>query len=163
MPVTATGSLRRRPRAFDVIVVGGLVVALLDIVFAMTFWYLHRDVAPTRILQSVASGVMGAEAYAGGGVSAAFGAALHTLIALGMAAVYWFASARWPVLLRQWPVAGTVYGLGLYVAMNHVIVPLSRAQVGGFDLAWFIASVLAHVLLVALPLAWIAHRSADRR
>ena len=44
----------------------------------------------------------------------------------------------------------------------HVAVPLSRATPPPFILPWFIDSVLAHVILVGLPLAFLARWSANR-
>ena len=62
-----------------------------------------------------------------------------------MAAVYWLACRQWPVLLRRPVAAGVAYGIGTYLAMNYVVVPLSRATPPPFILPWFIDSVLAHV------------------
>jgi uncharacterized membrane protein YagU involved in acid resistance len=156
-------SVRPVPRARDVILGGGLLLGLLDIVFATTYWYVSHGVPPQRILQSIAAGVLGRDdAVSGGNATAALGALLHFGIALGIAAVYWFACRRWPGLLRHWIVAGLGYGAVVYVVMNHVIVPLSRAPAATFLLPWFVASVLAHLLLVGVPLAWVARRSAAR-
>jgi hypothetical protein len=47
--------------------------------------------------------------------------------------------------------------------MNWVVVPLSRATPPPFILPWFIDSVLAHVVLVGLLLAFVARWSANRR
>jgi len=47
--------------------------------------------------------------------------------------------------------------------MTYVVVPLSRATPPPFILAWFIDSVLAHVILVGLLFAFVACWSANRR
>ena len=47
------------------IVVGGIAAGALDIVYAFTV-YGVRGVAPLTILQSIASGVLGREAFRGG-------------------------------------------------------------------------------------------------
>jgi uncharacterized protein with PQ loop repeat len=60
-----------------------------------------------------------------------------------MATVYWVA-----------------YGLLTWVAMNYVVVPLSRASAPPFILSWFVDGLLAHVLLVGLLFAFVARRSA---
>jgi hypothetical protein len=79
-----------------------------------------------------------------------------------MAAVYWLACRRWPALLRRAVTAGIAYGLGTWVVMNYVVVPLSRAAATPFITAWFADGLLAHVLLVGLPFALIARWSAHR-
>ena len=152
-----------RPRAFDVIVYGGLAAGLLDIVNATTFWFLYNGAPPRLILQSIAAGLLGKDAFGGGAGTAALGLFLHFFIAGGMAAVYWLACRRWPVLLRKPVASGTAYGIAAYLAMTYVVVPLSQAAPPPFILSWFIDSVLAHVVLVGLLLAFIARWSANRR
>lgn len=150
------------PRARDVVGIGAPLVALLDIVFAMTWWWLAARVPPTRILQSVAAGVLGRDAFAGGTASAALGAALHLGLCVGIAAVLLLACRIAPALLRRPLLFGSAYGLVVFAVMNGVIVPLSRAMVATWGTGWMAASVAAHVLLVGMPLAVIAARSARR-
>ena len=73
---------------------------------------------------------------------------------LAMAAAYYLASRRLPVLWRKPVVSGAAYGLFLYAAMNFIVVPLSRAAMGGprNDL-WTWLGVAAHVMLVGIPIA----------
>lgn len=151
-----------RPRALDVIVFGGAAVALLDIINACAFWYLHAGAPPARILQAVAAGLLGKAAFTGGATTAALGLGLHFLIAFGMAAVWWLACRRWPALVARPVAAGLAYGAVTWVAMNHVIVPLSRATPLPFIAAWFVDGILAHLLLVGLLLAFVARWSARR-
>jgi hypothetical protein len=154
--------LSGRPRAADVILAGGLVAGVLDIVNAIAFWRLYNGASATAILQSVAAGLQGKAAFTGGASSAALGLLLHFLIMFAMAAAYWLACRRWPALLRRPVPAGIAYGLGTWAVMNYVVVPLSRASSPPFIPAWFADGLLAHVLLVGLPFALIARWSAKR-
>jgi hypothetical protein len=145
------------------IVIGGLAAGALDISFACIYWALARDVAPQRILQSVASGIVGKDSYRGGWSTASLGLGLHFLMTLAMAAAY-YAGSRWmPALWRRPFVAGAAYGLFLYAVMNFIVVPLSRAGVAGprNDL-WTWLGVAAHVALVGWPIA-VAVRQAHLR
>jgi len=151
-----------RPRAADVILGGGLAAAALDIVNAMAFWNLHSGTRPSTILQSVAAGIQGPAAFAGGAASAALGLLLHSAIMCSMAAVYWLACRRWPWMLERPVPAGIAFGLGTWAAMNYVVVPASRAEAPPFIAAWFIDGLLAHVVLVGLLLAFVARWSAAR-
>ena len=83
-----------RPRAFETIAYGGLAVGVLDITDAILFWWLRNGVSPTRILQSVASGLLGAAAFEGGTKTALLGLLLHFLIAFIVVVVYYGASAN---------------------------------------------------------------------
>jgi len=127
-----------RPSALHVVVYGGLAAGLLDIINATTFWFLYSGAPPARILQAIAAGLLGKESFAGGASTATLGLILHFLIAFGMAAVYWLACRRWPILLQRPVVAGRAYGIAAYLAMTHVV-------------------------LVGLLLAFVARWSAHRR
>lgn len=151
-----------RPRAVDVIVYGGIAAGALDILNAIVFWHFYNGAPPSVILQAIAAGLLGKEAFSGGAATAALGLVLHFLIAFGMAAVYWLACLRRPSLITSPVAAGIAYGIVTWIAMNYVIVPLSRAVPPPFILAWFIDGLLAHVLLVGLLLAFVARRSALR-
>jgi len=142
------------------IVIGGLAAGFLDISFACIYWALARDVPPQRIFQSVASGLLGKESYAGGWSTATLGLALHFLMTLIMAAAYYLASKRMAVLWRRPLAFGAAYGLFLYAVMNFIVVPLSRAAGGGprNDL-WTWLGVAAHVMLVGIPIALSVRRS----
>ena len=115
--------MRRNPAAFAILAGGG-IAGLLDITYAIGFSAYH-GVAPMRILQSVASGLLGMPAFDGGVPVAALGLALHFFIALSAAAIFYLASRKLPVLMQHAVPAGIVFGLGVYVMMNFVILPLS--------------------------------------
>ena len=138
------------------ILLGGLVAGALDITYAITA-YGARGVPAMSILQSVASGVLGREAYSGGVEAAALGLGLHFLIAILMAAGYVTLTQIFPVLFR-FPVASAlIYGLFLFAVMNFAVVPLSAAYPGKFPEGWYLAGAFfAHTILVGLPIALIA-------
>ena len=145
------------PRQFRLVLIGGLVAGALDILFAMTFWAIKADVPPVRVLQSVASGLLGREhAIAGGAPTAALGLLLHFFIAISMSLTYFAVARKWPFLWRRPWVAGPLYGILLYVIMNFVVIPLSAASTGSRDPLWVGLSVLVHMTLIAMPMALAA-------
>src|SRR5688572_23368021 len=79
------------------IVIGTLVAGSLDISAAILTW-LPRGVTPGRVLQSVASGLLGKDSFTGGAGTAALGLFLHFVIMCGIVAVFVLASRRLPVL-----------------------------------------------------------------
>src|SRR6266545_4473086 len=78
-----------------------LVAGTLDISYATGFSYLRRGTPPSRVLQSVASGLLGPAAYQGGARTAALGLALHYLNALLFTALFFAVAARQPRLRRD--------------------------------------------------------------
>jgi len=145
------------------VVIGGLVVALLDIANAMTFWYFYRGAGPVTILQSIAVGVLGKEAFNGGIPTACLGAALHLLIAFGVAGVYGIGCRVWPVLLRRPAICGAIYSVIVYLVMHQIVLPLSRVPPGPFLLPWFLDDFIGHVLLIGIPVALVARRVSLQR
>jgi hypothetical protein len=144
---TASASSLRPPtpaRPWLAIVAGGAVIGTLDLAFAMLFWLRH-DVAPVRILQSIARGWLGDAAFQGGTAAAWLGAVSHYFIATMFVAAYLFAGRRMPWLLAHPVRYGLAYGALLYVAMTFVVLPLSAAGLPGFgNTAWVVGSILAH-------------------
>ncbi len=52
------------------------------------------------------------------------------------------------------------YGLAVYLVMNYVVLPLSATSSIRFSLGSLLGGLVGHALLVGLPVALIARRSA---
>ena len=136
---------------------------MLDITDAIVFYYL-RGVSPVTILQSIASGLLGANAFRGGSQTAILGLVLHFVIAFGAATVFYLVSTRVRGLWRQPLLAGAAYGLVVYAVMNFVVLPLSAFAVRPFQVnAAFFNLIFAHIVCVGWPIALAARRSARPR
>jgi hypothetical protein len=153
------------PSAFETIVYGGLAVGVLDILDAITFFGLYRGTTPVRVLQSVAGGLYGREAFNGGAKTAAIGLALHFLNATIIAAFYYVLCRILPALTRYAISAGLVYGLAVYFVMTYIVVPNSAYGPRTTPIPWpsHVNGLVGHALLVGLPIALIAAWSAKRR
>ena len=138
---------------YATIVAGGLAAGTLDILYAIGYWAVKANVHPTRILQSVAAGLLGKDSFTGGWNTALLGLLLHFFIAISMAFAYWVFSRYWPPLWQRPVLWGSVYGAGLYAVMNYVVVPLSAAGPGSKDTTWIALSVLVHMFLIGVPIA----------
>ena len=135
---------------------GGLALGTVDLLFAFSFARLVRGASPVRVLQSVAAGLQGRAAFAGGASSALLGLACHYLIATLMVLAYVLAAARWRALVRHPIALGLPYGLWLYVVMTWVVVPLSNAPPPSeIHLSWIVSSLVAHAVFGVIC-AWSA-------
>ncbi len=153
-------SILQRPRAFDTILYGGLVIGILDGLFALVFYGLILGATPMRIFQSVASGLLGKASYEGGIPTFLLGILLHFVVALCIAAVFYVVSLKLPVLIHHAVVCGLIYGMLAYLGMNYVVIPLSAIGFRPFSLSLFLPAFIGHALLVGLPIALIVRRSA---
>ena len=148
-----------RPRAFDTIVNGGLVVGVLDGLSAVINSGL-RGTSPDRVFQFIASGLLGPASFSGGLPTALVGVLLHFLIAFVAAAVYYLASLSFPILIRQAVVCGILYGVAVYFFMSRIVMPLSATPKFPFSFTQLLTGVIIHILFVGLPIALLARRSA---
>ena len=148
-----------KPRAFQAIFWGGLIAGALDITAACVFSYLRANVSPVRVFQSVASGLLGASAYAGGAKTAALGLLLHFLIATTATALFYFASRKLTFMIERPIPWGLVYGVLVYLFMNFVVLPLSAfPQRGVPSLSSRAINMLIIMFCVGLPIAIIVRR-----
>jgi hypothetical protein len=67
---------------------GGVIAGVLDLTAAFATWGL-KGVNPIIIAQSVASGLLGKDAFHGGLATAALGVVLHFFIACSAAAIFY--------------------------------------------------------------------------
>ena len=153
-------SLLEHPRAFDTILYGGLAVGILDGLFALIFYGLILGIKPMRIFQPVASGLIGKTSFEGGVPTLLLGILLHFVVASCIAAVYYAASLKFPVLINQAVVCGLIYGMIAYLGMNYVVIPLSAVGPRGFSLPIFLTGIIGHALLVGLPIGLLTRWSA---
>ena len=145
---------------FQPIFWGGLVAGTLDITAACTYAWIRSNVTPVRVLQFVASGVLGAESFSGGAKTAILGLALHFLIATVAAAVFYFASRKWLFLVEQPILAGLLYGIPVYLVMNFIVLPLSQVAQRPQPISARIINLVILMFCIGLPIALIVRRFA---
>lgn len=146
-----------RPALWKVIAGATLLVGILDISDAFIFYRL-RGVAPTRILQSIASGVLGRAAFGMGRRSALLGLFFHFFIAFSATTAFLLASRKLP-LARHPLLYGPLFGAALYCVMNYIVLPLSKIGWRPLPpLVPLINGVAALIVCIGIPLAFIARR-----
>jgi uncharacterized membrane protein YagU involved in acid resistance len=148
--------------AYLPILIGGLIAGTLDISYACIYSYVRRGTRPVVILQSVASGALGAAAFTGGAKAAALGLAFHFLIALIAATVFYFASRVISFMITHAVISGIVFGICVYLVMNLVVLPLSRipVKVPLWAYPWpsLIGGLLIHMFGIGLPIALVVRK-----
>lgn len=149
----ATTDPSQKPGALRAILWAGLIAGVLDIAAALVLWT-ARGVPPIRILQAIASGVLGGAAFEGGAGSGGLGLFLHFVIAIGAAAVYFAASRAIPFLLHQPVLAGILYGAAVHAFMQFFVLPLSAFRGSpSFSASELAIGLIIHIFCVGLPIA----------
>lgn len=149
---------------YRVVLLAGAVGAVIEMIPVITIQRYLFGVPPIRIFQSIASGLLGRQAYSGGLWSAIQGAALHVLISLIAALIFVEAARRWRVLLRRPVISGAIFGVLAFIVMSWIVVPLSAAAFKpNLDPALLMLSLAIHVLFFGLPIALTTHRLTSGR
>ncbi len=147
--------------AIRAIVLTTVVMGALDIAAALIMAITQGSTA-MRLLQFIASGLLGRKAFEGGMATAALGLALHFLIALAAVVVFWFARERLAVV-RQWPVvSGLAYGLVVFALMNLVVLPLAGIRMR-HALVPDLIQLAIHMFIIGLPTSLLLRRFSGAR
>lgn len=141
---------RSKPRPFPAIVVGGLIVGVLDLIYAILVYSPHN---PILIPQTIASGILGAKSYSGGTQTAVLGVVLHFTIALGAATIYYLASRKLAFLVNRAVLFGLIYGASVYLFMHLVVLPLSAVPRGDMPFIYEVCEFVEHWFCVGLPIS----------
>jgi hypothetical protein len=135
-----------------------LLAGTLDVSTAILY-YTGLSLPPAmRLLQGIASGVLGARAYDGGAATALLGLALHYLIALIWAIVMVVVFRTIPALRRHLVVTGVTYGVVVWCVMNLVVLPLSNARRAPFQFRGAAIGAIILVFCIGLPLSLVIGR-----
>ncbi len=147
----------RNPNALLAWVWAGSACGVLDIAAALVV-YGFFGLKSLRLLQGVASGLLGQSAFSGGLTTALLGLFCHFFIAFGAAGVYVLASRGIGFLIEHAIVSGVLYGAAVYFFMQYIVLPLSAAAKRQFSLKMMIIGIAIHIFCVGLPIALSVRR-----
>jgi len=147
-------------------VISGLIIGTLHLVIqAWIVFILILKLAPSFMVgaQFVASGLMGDAAYAGGFATALLGVILEVVMTIIIAGIFIFSADRIPLLRKNVIVGSLLYGFGVFIVMNFVVLPLSAATVSAPPpIGLLIEIIVEHMLLIGLPLGIIVQRNFNK-
>jgi hypothetical protein len=147
------------PKPVKTIFWGGLIAGTLDLTGACVASWLRASVTPMRVMQSVASGLLGQASYEGGARTAVLGVVLHYFIATTWTTIFYLASRKLRWLIEQPVTWGLVYGVIVYAFMNFVVLPLSAfPQRTPPRFSGRIIGLLIIMFCIGLPISLIVRR-----
>lgn len=147
--------------------VGGMVAGAIDISYAILASL--PKAPPLRVMQAVASGLLGRAAFDGGATTGVLGLALHFAMNILMAVIFIALARTVPAIRNNLVPAGLAYGCAIYFVMRWVVVPLSRCPadlrvINPLELAFHVVGVGLVIALAArhfgaldIPVARPAH------
>lgn len=144
------------------ILLAGLVAGTLDLDLAVAFFSL-RGAPLNTIPHAIAAGLLGPRAFHGGITVAFLGVALHFFIALSVAAFYYALSLRIGLLNAHPFLSGAAYGIGVYLFMQYVVLPLSAEPRSRPSHGWLIADIASHIFFIGITIALITRHFAGNQ
>lgn len=145
-------------------VIGGLITGALHVIIQAFGMFVLVVKASTFMaaMQYVASGLLGDAAYAGGSATALLGFILEFVMTTIIASIFIFSASRIPLLQKNVIVGSLLYGIGVFIVMNFIVLPLSAAQILPPPPTWLLIEIiLEHTLLIGLPLGILVHRNVN--
>jgi len=134
------------------------IAGILDAIAGVIVYFIFFDLDPLQVLQFIASGIHGPESIDGGFLMVLAGAFYHFLIAYVVAIIYFILYPKIKLLRTKMVLMGLVYGLGIWLVMNLLILPQSNIPKGPFDYSLAIIGIIWHMVLVGLPIAIITSK-----
>ncbi|MCH5597011.1 hypothetical protein [Niabella ginsengisoli] len=132
------------------------VAGSLDICAAFAQAYLSNGVTPDIVLQYIASGIFGKEAYSGAVKYILFGLAVHFFIVLMCAVTYFLSYTKVSFLKKSIFLSSFLIALIAWVVTTMVIIPLSKIQSSPFNLEKAIIAIAILYFCVGIPISLFA-------
>ncbi|WP_316811476.1 hypothetical protein [Pedobacter heparinus] len=136
----------------------GIIVGSLDILLAFANAWFGSGISPTRVLQFIASGVMGEKAFQYSYGITLLGLAIHFFIAIFWTALFFIIYNRFKRIVRTPLLQSVFYGLFVWFVMNVLVLPLSNVPKSNFQWLEAIKSVVILIIAIGLPLVYFARQ-----
>ena len=141
------------------ILVTGLIAGALDLLAATLYFLARGNNQPSALFRYIASAVYGKTAFTGGVGMIAIGILFHFGIALFWVGCYF---VIYPLIrnLNTGIVTDAVaYGLLVWIVMNLVVVPLSRAARRPAPLSFILINMVILMIAIGMPCAYAARHA----
>lgn len=147
------------PSPLKTILLSGFIAGSLDILGAIIVYSIMMQKATaTSILQSVASGAFGKDAFNGGTTTAGYGLLFHFIIAYCFAIAYFLFYPLLPFLKYNKIISGLFYGIIVWLIMNLIVLPQTNAYHGSFQWSSALTGCSILMLCIGLPIAAITDK-----
>jgi uncharacterized membrane protein YagU involved in acid resistance len=144
-------------------VIAGLITGFADeIIYHWFFTSVLGGVPLITFYQFIASGALGESAFAGGIATALLGVLFHYIFSIVIAGVFILSADRIP-LLRRYLIAGSLlYGFGVFIVMNMIVMPLSATPpIPAPTTVQLLVGITDHLLIFGLLLGILVRRNAN--
>ena len=135
------------------ILVTGLIAGTMDIAAAIIQTLIGGGTV-MRLMQYIASGVFGKQAFEGGMTMAALGLLFHYIIAMGWTWLYAFIYPKNKLLHYNWMLSAIIYGIAVWFLMNRVVLQLSNVTPFPFNIMRALIAAGILIVCIGVPIAY---------
>jgi uncharacterized membrane protein YagU involved in acid resistance len=148
---------------FRRIIATACIAGTLDIVIAIALYaVIQEKTTATKLLQSIASGILGKDAYSGGLKTAVLGLGLHYCITTLFTTTYFLAASRVKPLGTRWLIAGIGYGIFIWLVMNLIVLPVTFGRMQPMSISSVTPALLIVIGSVGIPISYLVSRSLHK-
>jgi len=133
----------------------GLLAGILDAIAAVLLFMTRGNKDPRLLFRYIASAAYGKDAFTKGSYMVYRGLLFHFIIAMTWVTIYFilFAHLSW---LTSHPLPAAIgYGILVWVLMNFIIVPASKAAPRPFSYLFALINILILIATIGLPAAYL--------
>ncbi|SEN03662.1 hypothetical protein SAMN05192574_102254 [Mucilaginibacter gossypiicola] len=138
-----------------VIIITWLIAGSIDFAAALLLFVSVTKKKPALLLKAIASAALGPAAFSGGGGMAFLGLGFHYLIAFFWT-IFYFAFSHLLFPCGAIITNAVFYGLFVWVIMNLVVLPLSKAEPRPFSPIVALVNIFILIVAIGLPCAYAA-------
>lgn len=163
MPVTdsSSTSLVSNKKLYTILK-ATLIAGSLDIIFALTQFYIKTQKSPVLVLKYIASALFGKSAYSDGVVMPAVGLLFHYLVVFGWVTIFFFIYPKIILVIKNSIVAGLLYAIVIWLAMSFVVLPLTLVPRQPFQIQQALVAILILMVAIGIPLGLIMKKYYQR-
>ena len=161
--IANTSLINNRNSLLRLSVIAGLITGFVDaVIYHWFFTSVLGGVPLITFYQFIASGALGESAFAGGIATALLGVLFHYLISIVIAGIFILSADR-ILLLRRYVIPGSLlYGFGVFIVMNMIVMPLSATPpIPAPTTVQLIVGIVDHLLIFGLLLGILVRRNAN--
>jgi hypothetical protein len=140
-----------------------LISGCLDITAACTQAWIVKSTTPDIILQYIASGVFGKEAFSGEVGYMLFGLLVHFFIAFACTLAYFLVYPKLELLQKSIFISALFVAVIAWSVTTRLIVPLSKIQPAPFNLTKALIAIAILYCCIGLPVCYFAKRYFSKK
>lgn len=136
----------------------GLLAGTLDIAAALILYIVRTGKDPAMVLEFIASGIYGRDAFTGDPGMRVLGLIFHYIITMGWTVLFFIIYPRVERMQENVLANAVGYGSSIWLIMNLLVLPFSKVPIVPFSISSAMIGMSVLIVCVGLPISYMSHR-----